>query len=66
VVDAAGIRHLVRPQTHQLLENLHDGPAVVLSRYLDILAWNQARYGGLQGLRDRSPQRTQLPADALP
>jgi transcriptional regulator with XRE-family HTH domain len=31
----------VRPQTHQLLENLHDSPAVVLSRYLDILAWNQ-------------------------
>ena len=31
----------VRPQTHQLLENLHDSPAVVLSRYLDVLAWNR-------------------------
>jgi transcriptional regulator with XRE-family HTH domain len=31
----------VRPQTHQLLENLSDSPAVVLSRYLDVLAWNQ-------------------------
>jgi transcriptional regulator with XRE-family HTH domain len=31
----------VPPQTHQLLENLYDSPAVVLSRYLDILAWNQ-------------------------
>jgi len=31
----------VRPQTHQLLENLHDSPAVVLGRYLDVLAWNQ-------------------------
>jgi len=31
----------VRPQTHQLLENLRDSPAVVLSRYLDVLAWNQ-------------------------
>jgi len=31
----------VRPQTHQLLENLRDSPAVVLSRHLDVLAWNQ-------------------------
>ncbi|HEY4427821.1 MAG TPA: helix-turn-helix transcriptional regulator [Solirubrobacteraceae bacterium] len=31
----------VRPQTHQLIENLCDSPAVVLSRYLDVLAWNQ-------------------------
>jgi transcriptional regulator with XRE-family HTH domain len=31
----------VRPQTHQLLGNLHDSPAMVLSRYLDVLAWNE-------------------------
>jgi transcriptional regulator with XRE-family HTH domain len=30
----------VRPQTRQLLENLHDSPALVLGRYLDVLAWN--------------------------
>jgi hypothetical protein len=30
----------VRPQTHQLLENLHDTPAMVFGRYLDVLAWN--------------------------
>ena len=31
----------VRPQTHQLLENLRDTAALVLGRYLDVLAWNQ-------------------------
>jgi transcriptional regulator with XRE-family HTH domain len=31
----------VRPQTRQILQNLHDTPAVVLSRYMDVLAWNQ-------------------------
>ena len=30
----------VRPQTRQLLENLHDTPAMVFGRYLDLLAWN--------------------------
>ena len=30
----------VRPQTRQLLENLHDTPALVFGRYLDVLAWN--------------------------
>jgi transcriptional regulator with XRE-family HTH domain len=30
----------VRPQTRQLLENLRDSPALVLGRYLDVLAWN--------------------------
>jgi transcriptional regulator with XRE-family HTH domain len=30
----------VRSQTRQLLENLHDTPALLLSRYLDLLAWN--------------------------
>jgi transcriptional regulator with XRE-family HTH domain len=30
----------VRPQTRQLLENLHESPALVLGRYLDVLAWN--------------------------
>jgi transcriptional regulator with XRE-family HTH domain len=30
----------VRPQTRQLLENLHDSAALVLDRYLDVLAWN--------------------------
>src|SRR6201993_21486 len=30
----------VRPQTRQLLENLRDTAAVVLGRYLDVLAWN--------------------------
>jgi transcriptional regulator with XRE-family HTH domain len=30
----------VLPQTLQLLENLRDSPALVLGRYLDILAWN--------------------------
>jgi transcriptional regulator with XRE-family HTH domain len=30
----------VRPQTRQLLENLRDTPALVLGRYLDVLAWN--------------------------
>ena len=30
----------VRPQTWQLLENLRDTAAVVLGRYLDVLAWN--------------------------
>jgi transcriptional regulator with XRE-family HTH domain len=34
--DAEGVRH----QTRQLLENLRDTPALVLGRYLDILAWN--------------------------
>jgi transcriptional regulator with XRE-family HTH domain len=36
VRDAEG----VRPQTRQLLDNLHDSPALVLGRYMDILAWN--------------------------
>jgi hypothetical protein len=31
----------VRPQTHQLLDNLLDSPALVLGRYMDVLAWNQ-------------------------
>jgi transcriptional regulator with XRE-family HTH domain len=31
----------VRPQTRQLLENLHDTPALVFGRYLDVLAWNR-------------------------
>jgi transcriptional regulator with XRE-family HTH domain len=31
----------VRPQTRKLLENLRDTPALVLGRYLDVLAWNQ-------------------------
>ena len=35
--DAEGIR----PQTLQLLENLHDSPALVFGRYLDVLAWNR-------------------------
>ncbi|WHX23687.1 helix-turn-helix transcriptional regulator [Streptomyces malaysiensis subsp. malaysiensis] len=30
----------VRPQLQQLLDNLRDSPALVLGRYLDILAWN--------------------------
>ena len=30
----------VRPQTRRLLENLRDSPALVLGRYLDVLAWN--------------------------
>jgi transcriptional regulator with XRE-family HTH domain len=30
----------VRPQTRQLLENLRDTAALVLGRYLDVLAWN--------------------------
>ena len=30
----------VRPQTRQLLESLHDVPALVFGRYLDVLAWN--------------------------
>lgn len=30
----------VRPQTRRLLENLHDTPALVFGRYLDVLAWN--------------------------
>ena len=30
----------VRPQTRQLLESLHESPALVLGRYLDVLAWN--------------------------
>jgi transcriptional regulator with XRE-family HTH domain len=30
----------VRPQTRHLLENLRDTPALVLGRYLDVLAWN--------------------------
>ena len=30
----------VRPQTHQLLENLRDTPALVFGQYLDVLAWN--------------------------
>ncbi|MER5915278.1 helix-turn-helix transcriptional regulator [Streptomyces sp. NPDC001982] len=30
----------VRPQLQQLLDNLRDSPAIVLGRYLDILAWN--------------------------
>jgi transcriptional regulator with XRE-family HTH domain len=30
----------VRLQTRHLLENLHDSPALVLGRYLDLLAWN--------------------------
>ena len=30
----------IRPQTLRLLENLHDTPALVFSRYLDVLAWN--------------------------
>lgn len=30
----------VRPQTRVLLENLRDSPALVLDRYLDVLAWN--------------------------
>jgi transcriptional regulator with XRE-family HTH domain len=34
--DAEGIR----PQTRHLLENLHDSPALVFGRYLDVLAWN--------------------------
>ena len=34
--DAEGIR----AQTHQLLDNLNDTPALVFGRYLDILAWN--------------------------
>jgi len=31
----------VRPHTRKLLENLRDTPALVLGRYLDVLAWNQ-------------------------
>jgi len=31
----------VLPQTQQLLDNLRDSPALVLGRYLDILAWNR-------------------------
>lgn len=31
---------VVRPQVRQLLENLRDIPALVLSRFLDVLAWN--------------------------
>ena len=34
--DAEGVRR----QTRQLLENLRDTPALVLGRYLDVLAWN--------------------------
>jgi transcriptional regulator with XRE-family HTH domain len=31
----------VLPQTRLLLENLRDSPALVLGRYLDVLAWNR-------------------------
>ena len=31
----------VRPQTRQLLDNLHDSPALVLGRYMHVLAWNR-------------------------
>ncbi|HTF48816.1 MAG TPA: helix-turn-helix transcriptional regulator [Pseudonocardia sp.] len=31
----------VLPQTQQLLDNLRDSPALVLGRYLDIVAWNR-------------------------
>jgi hypothetical protein len=36
VRDAEG----VRPQTRRLLDNLQDSPALVLGRYMDVLAWN--------------------------
>ena len=35
--DAEGLR----PQTHRLIDNLRDTPALVLGRYLDVLAWNR-------------------------
>jgi transcriptional regulator with XRE-family HTH domain len=31
----------VLPQTRLLLENLRDSPALILGRYLDVLAWNR-------------------------
>jgi hypothetical protein len=31
----------VLPQTRLLLDNLRDSPAILLGRYLDILAWNR-------------------------
>jgi transcriptional regulator with XRE-family HTH domain len=31
----------VLPQTYALLDNLRDSPAMVLGRYMDILAWNR-------------------------
>jgi hypothetical protein len=31
----------VRPQTRQLIENLHDSAALLFGRYLDVLAWNR-------------------------
>jgi transcriptional regulator with XRE-family HTH domain len=31
----------VLPQTQRLLDNLRDSPALVLGRYMDILAWNR-------------------------
>lgn len=30
----------MRPQIRRLLENLRDIPALILSRFLDVLAWN--------------------------
>jgi transcriptional regulator with XRE-family HTH domain len=41
----------VRPQVRRLLENLRDIPALVLSRFLDILAWNASRRPSLRTLR---------------
>jgi transcriptional regulator with XRE-family HTH domain len=31
----------VRPQTRQLIENLHGSAALLFGRYLDVLAWNR-------------------------
>ncbi|MGV9269622.1 helix-turn-helix transcriptional regulator [Kitasatospora sp. NPDC003701] len=35
-------RHAVDPQLRQLLATMHDVPAMVLNRRLDVLAWNHA------------------------
>ncbi|MEW2156225.1 helix-turn-helix domain-containing protein [Streptomyces sp. NPDC007189] len=48
----------VRPGLRRLMDQLHDAPAVVLGRRLDVLAWNRAALAVLDDFATRSaPER---------
>ncbi|MDF2705457.1 MAG: hypothetical protein K0R62_1109 [Nonomuraea muscovyensis] len=49
-------RQRVKPQVERLLANLVDTPALVLGRYLDILAWNRLATALLGDLAAMRPQ----------